>query len=60
VKEWVRKSCKVEHFQDLSPTQFERLLVKLRHWHDEEAQRLAYEQAAAADAATDDAEPCPF
>ncbi|CAI8981727.1 hypothetical protein [Methylocaldum szegediense] len=57
VKEWVRKACKVDHFPDLSPAQFEKLLVKLRQWADEEAQRLAYENAQIADAETDK---CPF
>jgi hypothetical protein len=57
VKEWVRRACKVEHFPDLSQSQFERLLKKLRQWHDEEAERLAYEKAQADDAKTDD---CPF
>jgi hypothetical protein len=57
VKEWVRKACKVEHFPDLSPAQFEKLLVKLRQWADDEAQRLAYEYAQIADAETDQ---CPF
>lgn len=60
VKEWVRKACKVEHFSDLSPAQLKRLLAKLKQWADDEAQRLAYEMAAAADAATDEAESAPF
>jgi hypothetical protein len=62
VKAWVQKSCKVEHFPDLSPAQFERLLVKLKQWHDDEAERLAYEKAQADDARIDDADadPCPF
>ncbi len=59
VKAWVAKACKVEHFPDLSSHQFERLLVKLSQWHDEEAQRLAYEMAQADDANTE-ADPCPF
>lgn len=57
VKDWVHRAWHIEHFPDLHPVQFERLLTKLKKWRDEEAERLAYEMAAAADAQTDD---CPF
>ncbi len=32
VKAWLKSAWKVEHFQDLSPKQFERLLIKLENW----------------------------
>jgi hypothetical protein len=51
VKAWIGKAWGVPHFPDLSPEQFERLLVKLERWAEEE-----YARAQAADAASD----CPF
>jgi hypothetical protein len=42
VKTWISKAWKVEHFPDLHPVQFERLLVKLGKWAEE-----AYHQAEA-------------
>lgn len=52
VKSWIFTAWHIEHFPDLHPVQFERLLVKLERWAAEE-----YARAATADAATDD---CPF
>lgn len=52
VKAWITKAWGVEHFPDLSPGQFERLLMKLERWAEEE-----YAKAEAASAQTDD---CPF
>lgn len=50
VKAWTGKAWGVHHFQDLSPGQLERLLLKLERW-------AAEEYAKAATAAVDD---CPF
>jgi hypothetical protein len=52
VKTWSGKKWNVAHFPELSPEQFESLLLRLERWASEE-----YAKAAAADAATD---VCPF
>lgn len=52
VKAWISKKWNVAHFPELSPEQFEGLLVRLERWASEE-----YAKAAAADAETD---VCPF
>lgn len=51
VKAWISRAWGVEHFQDLSPSQFERLLTKLDRWAEEE-----HAKAEAASAQDD----CPF
>ena len=45
VQTWLKSAWQVEHLQDLSPNQFERLLVKLESWASQE-----YAQAEAASA----------
>jgi hypothetical protein len=49
VKAWLKSAWKVEHFQDLSPKQFERLLIKLESWASQE-----YSQGEAASALSRD------
>jgi hypothetical protein len=49
VKAWLHSAWKVEHFQDLSPKQFERLLVQLEKWASQE-----YAKAEAASALSRD------
>jgi hypothetical protein len=51
VKTWLGKKWGIKHFPDLSPDQFESLLVRLECWSAEE-----YAKAAAQDALS----PCPF
>jgi hypothetical protein len=51
VKIWLGKKWGVQHFQDLTPEQFEGLLIRLEHWAAQE-----YAKAAAQDALS----PCPF
>jgi hypothetical protein len=50
VKAWLKSAWKVEHFQDLSPKQFERLLIKLENWASD-----SYAKAEAASALSRDA-----
>lgn len=50
VKAWLHSAWKVEHFQDLSPKQFERLLIKLENWAND-----SYAKAEAASALSRDA-----
>jgi hypothetical protein len=45
VKAWLHSAWKVEHFQDLSPKQFETLLKRLETWASQE-----YAKAEAASA----------
>ena len=49
VQTWLKSAWQIEHFQDLSPAQFERLLVKLESWASQE-----YAQAEAASALSRD------
>ena len=50
VKAWLKSAWQVEHFQDLSPKQFERLLIKLENWASD-----SYAKAEAASALSRDA-----
>lgn len=52
IKAWLKKAWQVEHFTDLSPVQFENLLVKLENWASD-----TYAKAEAASALSVDARP---
>jgi len=51
VKAWLNSAWKVEHFQDLSPKQFERLLIKLENWASDSYAKAEADSALSRDAA---------
>jgi hypothetical protein len=51
VKAWLKSAWKVESFSDLSPTQFERLLIKLENWASDSYAKAEADSALSRDAA---------
>jgi hypothetical protein len=51
VKAWLKSAWKVESFSDLSPTQFERLLIKLENWASDSYAKAEADSALSPDAA---------
>jgi hypothetical protein len=51
VKAWLKSAWQVEHFQDLSPKQFERLLIKLENWASDSYAKAEANSALSRDAA---------
>ncbi|SJM94667.1 hypothetical protein [Crenothrix polyspora] len=49
VKTWIAKAWHVEHFTDLTPVQFEKLLIKLESWAGEEYAKGEADSALSAD-----------
>jgi hypothetical protein len=51
VKAWIHSAWKVESFSDLSPKQFERLLIKLENWASDSYAKAEADSALSRDAA---------
>ena len=49
VKTWLKKAWQVEHFTDLTPVQFEKLLTRLESWASEEYAKAEAASALSAD-----------
>jgi hypothetical protein len=49
VKAWLKTAWKVEHFTDLSPVQFEKLLVQLEKWANQEYAKAEANSALSVD-----------
>jgi hypothetical protein len=47
---WLKSAWHIEHFQDLSPKQFERLLIKLENWASDSYAKCEANSALSADA----------
>lgn len=52
VKAWLKNAWKVEHFTDLSPVQFEKLLIQLEKWASQEYAKAEAASALSRDAAS--------
>lgn len=52
VKTWLKSAWQIDHFPDLSPDQFEKLLTKLENWASQEYAKAEAASALSADAKT--------
>jgi hypothetical protein len=52
VKAWLKTAWQIEHFQDLSPKQFERLLIKLENWASDSYAKAEASSALSRDTAS--------